>query len=133
MGPPSSSKGRRNAASQPKGRGKGTWMEATASRLAEAGGVRDIGTREWPVPHDTQMATIDRMDGLERGRRQSAGVFSEEELPEGSIPHVISPAVVYQATVDTHRRSTGLVASGFEPQRHAFYVLGRPVQVIKKI
>ena len=65
MGRPGSSKGRNDAA-QHKGRQKGTWSGATAARLAAAGGVQDIGSEEWPVPHDTQMSTVDRMDALER-------------------------------------------------------------------
>ena len=37
---------------------------------------------------------------------------------------------IHQAALETHRMSTGRRASGFEPQRNTFYVLGRPVQVL---
>ena len=127
MGKPGFGKG----APRPKWVPKGqlSWLEATAARL-EAKGSKGLGKGKSTVPEDTQMAAATMLAGVEQQRRGQVGVFAPEAGGGSSAGRGTGPAAsIYETSVQMHRTSTGILATGFEPQRHAFYVLGRPVQV----
>ena len=68
--------------------------------------------------------------GIEEGRLQRSGAWQRNDEEENAPVEAISTGSVYQAATEARRFGSGLRASGFEPQRHAFYVLGRPAQVM---
>ena len=86
-------------------------------------------------PEGASRRTADRARELQRGERlagvwRRGGADDEEEEEEGeSTPTHFSMAPVRQAAAEEYPFGSGLRASGFEPQRHGMYVLGRPVEV----
>ena len=123
----------KGAGSSGKGK-KATWIEATANRLEEHGN-RVVGKGKGAVPTEVREAVAERARTI-AGDSRPRGVFarppedaaSDEEASEPVA--LASAAAVYSAALDEHRRGGGVRASGFEPQRNTFFVLGRPVQVL---
>ena len=127
MGKPGFGKGAPRPKWVPKG--QPSWMEATAARL-EAKGSKGLGKGKSTVPEDTQMAAAMMLAGVQQRRRGQLGIFAPEAGGGSSASSSTVPvASIYETSVQMHRSSTGILVTGFEPQRHAFYVLGRPVQV----
>ena len=117
------------AASSGKGRGE-SWITATRERLEARGGGKHIGKGKGKVPPPTREWVAQRAVSFDQERSQASGVWQQED-EEGAPPTTaVSAASVIQAATEAHRFGAGVRASGFEPQRHAFYVLGRPVQVM---
>jgi len=122
MGPP----GGRGQGGSPTGskgsKGSGGWTEATRERLA----ARSSGEEARRDSLRTSEQVTRRALDIEEARQSASGVWRTEEAASSSS---VSMAAVYQAAIEGHRFDSGVRASGFEPQRHALYVLGRPVQV----
>ena len=116
------------------GSGKG-WMESTRDRFADRARLA-VGSGSAGVPDETVTAALQRLRSLEAPPAR-AGVFARapEETTDGeeAVEPVAtaSPSSVFQAAIWEHRTSSGLRASGFEPQRNTFFVCGRPVQVFQ--
>ena len=116
------------------GKGSGVpWLDATRDRLADHGG-KIIGIGKGQVPEQTQRLVAERARTISGGSSGSAGVFAppegaEQDANQSQPRSVASASSVWQASLEAHRHGSGVRASGFEPQRHAFYILGRPVQV----
>ena len=132
MGGGGKSKGSR-AAQQ--GKGGKTWVEVARERFDARGG-RDSGKGKGDVPEELTKYVAAAVRDLDRPPPSNRGVFAappEETSEEEAVEPVAtaSSSSVYRAALETHRMSSGRRASGFEPQRNTFYVLGRPIQVCK--
>ena len=126
--------GKGDSTSVGKGRGGQTWLEATRDRLNEWGkpetgkGRKGEFTGRWMAP------VRERAWQAQRQQTERTGVFSrppEDEEDDAAEPDamLVGAETVHAAALRSHRMVEGRRASGFEPQRNTFYILGRPVQV----
>lgn len=111
----------------------GTWLEVARDRFESRGG-RESGKGKGLVPEELTDYVAQVVRKLTRPAPSNCGApaFPPEEASEKEPLEFVATATassVYRAALDTHRMCTGRRASGFEPQRNTFYVLGRPIQV----
>ena len=127
----------KGSGSQRAGKGKSgkSWIEAASERF-ESRGMLDPGSGKGKVPESTRAAVAARAKALSTPTPTSSGVFAPPPEDNANADDAAEPVAavgvreIHQAALETHRMSTGRRASGFEPQRNTFYVLGRPVQVL---
>ena len=88
------------------------WVAETAHRLQQSRAQSSEGFVQERSVHDDQL------------RAAAAAVGAPVAAETDAIPL----SAVRAANLRTHASGVGLLATGFEPQRHTYMVLGRPVQ-----
>ena len=88
------------------------WVAETAHRLQQSRAQSSEGFVQERSVHDDQL------------RAAAAAVGAPVTAETDAIPL----SAVRAANLRTHASGVGLLATGFEPQRHTYMVLGRPVQ-----
>ena len=118
-------------------RGKG-WLEVQRERFDEKGKPATGKGAQGDVPEETRGSAADRAREAEATASGRTGIFSRAPEDEGSDEGTgeasasASASTVRTTALRTHRMVEGRRASGFEPQRNTFYILGRPVQVVSR-
>lgn len=95
---------------------KSTWMQETEARLlaqAKAIGKGKPSLAAFVGAHTSEVTEIEPNEPVALGRMPGMPMRSTEE-----------------AMLLLHRRGTGVLKTGFEPQRHSVIIAGRPVQVL---
>lgn len=126
MGKPGS---RGAGAASGSGAASSTWTAATAQRFQQTQHGKPSPYAKGVGEHPTWSAR-DLAAQIQEGKGGRKGVWTE--TPDGEeqdLPDMVSPDAALQAARQYHRVSSGMLATGFEPQRHSFYICGRPVQV----
>ena len=116
-----------------KGRGKQTWTKHTQLRLQGAGWRSEArgakrGQQD-PSPDLTKRATKHAMKLMLEAAPAPEGTTSDEDATMDSEVLRVTTKALRETAMEEFRHGANLTASGFEPQRHSIYVLGRPVQV----
>ena len=88
------------------------WVAETAHRLQQSRAQSSEGFVQERSVHDDLL------------RAAAAAVGAPVAAETDAIPL----SAVRAANLRTHASGVGLLATGFEPQRHTYMVLGRPVQ-----
>ena len=104
--------------------GQSDWIKALHERCSAA---RASCPRVEPGRPKTQDAVNEMGRKEAQARTAALGVSSSSASKAGMPPVLLSQAMEVQQVY--HREVGATFQSGFEPQRHSTYVLGRPVQV----
>ena len=106
------------------------WRQKSAQRLEEARARQPDPYQDAPVAkaaHEGARSLALEVDRRMKRQRESTDVHAGEPVaPEPD--EYVSVAALMTSQRQYHRTGSGLRASTYEPQRHTWFVEGRPIQ-----